>query len=372
VASGDLTAIERVEARVGLLLGKLPPRLQLLLSGSRPIRIDGNELDPGMQFILRTMRLQGVPRLINGPDPVVERERIRRQAMAFGIKATPVGEVTELEVPGAAGPLRARLYTPPDAATSTPLLHYIHGGGFAVGDLESHDEPCRLICRQADIRVLAIEYATAPEHPAPAGLDDVLATWRWIVANADELGADAARLAMGGDSAGGNLTAAASQILVRAGETAPALQVLIYPATDLAGRTRSHDLFAEGFFLERGDRDTFHGWYLDGTGIDATDPRVSPALADDLSGLPPAIVTTADFDPLRDEGIAYADALEAAGVPVTRLRGRGLTHAYLNFASVNRASRDATITLAGAIKAALAYSPALEQAGDQRSRYEHA
>jgi acetyl esterase len=372
MASDDLTALERLQARVGLLLGKMPPRLQRVLSGSGPIRIDGNELEPGLQFQLRLMRLRGVPSLINGPDPVVERERIRRQAMAFGIAATPVGEVRELEIPGARGPMQARLYEPPDAGATSPLLLFLHGGGFVVGDLESHDEPCRLFCRHADIRVLAIDYARGPEQAAPAGLDDVLAAWRWLVANAQTVGADPKRLAIGGDSAGGNLAAVASQTLVRGGEAAPCLQVLIYPVTDLAGSTRSHALFAEGFFLELRNRETFNAWYLDGTGIDPADPRVSPARAEELSGLPPAILTTADFDPLRDEGLAYADALEAAGVPVTRLRGRGLIHAYINFAPVNRASRDATIALAGAIRTALSYSPALEQAGDQRGRYEHA
>jgi acetyl esterase len=223
-----------------------------------------------------------------------------------------------------------------------------------IGDLDTHDEPCRMLCRHAEVQVLSVDYRLAPEHPFPAGVRDALASFRWAVAHAPELGADASRVAIGGDSAGGNLSAVTAQLAAHDGGPAPALQLLIYPATDLTEtRAASGQLFADGFYLTENDRQWCTRHYLSGSEADATDPRGSPALAEDLSGLAPAIVITAGFDPLRDEGEAYAEALRKAGARVVLDRASELIHGFINMTTVP-AARDAALQLAGMMRAGLA------------------
>ncbi len=274
----------------------------------------------------------------------------------FSLVKTEVGSVRELEIDGADGPLRARHYLPPQSGTSAtpPLLVFFHGGGFVIGDLDTHDEPCRMLCRHAAVQVLSVDYRLAPEHPFPAGVRDALAAFRWAVAHAPELGADADRVAVGGDSAGGNLSAVTAQLAARDGGPTPVLQLLMYPAVDLTdARTPSGQLFAEGFYLTENDRQWFTRHYLSGGDGDATDPRASPKLADDLGGLAPAIVTTAGFDPLRDEGEAYAAALREAGGRVVVDRMPELIHGFINMTTIP-AARDAVLRLAGMVRATLA------------------
>jgi acetyl esterase len=354
-----LTLRERFEGLSAAWLGALPAGAQRMLSGKPAVRIDGEELDAGIQLALRVLQLRGRPALINGADatPSEARATLRREALVFGRRRTAVGPVREVEIDGATGRLRARHYAPAEIGGPHPLLVFVHGGGWTIGDLDTHDEPCRLLCRHAGVHVLSVDYRLAPEHPFPAALDDVLAALRWAQANAEQLGADPRRFAIGGDSAGGNLSAVAAQLCARDGDAAPALQILIYPATDFVERHRSSELFGEGFYLTNANRDWCERHYLDSTGADRADPRVSPLRAPDLSGLPPAIVVTAAFDPLRDEGEAYARALRAAGTPVALYRARGLIHGLINMTSVNRAAREATVTLAGMIRAALTTEP---------------
>jgi acetyl esterase len=189
-----------------------------------------------------------------------------------------------------------------------------------------------------------VDYRLAPEHPFPAALDDTLAALRWAQAHAAELGADPARVAVGGDSAGGNLAAVASQLTVR--DRPPFAQLLIYPATDSETERPSQKLFSEGYFLSQGDRDAFARYYLEGTGVTGDDPRVSPLLAPDLSGLAPALVVTAGFDILRDEAEAYRDALAAAGTParLTCLSAHG--HGFLHMTGVSPGARAAMVRVA--------------------------
>jgi acetyl esterase len=267
--------------------------------------------------------------------------------------AADVG-VRDLTVAGAAGPLLARHYTPRDpvgAEGLRPLLVFFHGGGFVIGDIETHDALCRLICRDAEVHVLSVDYRLAPEHKAPAAVEDAYAAYRWAVAHVGELGADPARIAVGGDSAGGNLATVVAQLARIQGAPLPAFQLLIYPVTNFSTGTRSKTLFADGFFLTKKDMDWCQAHYLGDAAIDASDPRSSPLLADDLAGLPPALVVTGGFDPLRDEGNQYAEAMAAAGVPVDHRQFGSLVHGFANFFPLGGGSASATAELVSALRA---------------------
>ncbi len=349
-----LAARQRVEFRVARAASALPPGAQVRLSGRAQVVIDGQELDPEIQLSLALLERQGVPPYETLP-PDEAREVVRRQARVAGGPVASEGPPgRDITVQGADGPLPARSYTCDEPGGPHPLLLFFHGGGFVVGDLETHDAACRLLCRHAGVHVVAVDYRLAPEHPFPAAVEDARASVRWAFEHAESLGADRRRIAVGGDSAGGNLATVASLEAARDGGPVPAFQLLIYPAVDSTCRRPSHDLFCEGFFLTLGQIEWFGEQY--GQGADDTDPRISPLLADDLSGMPAALVVTAGFDPLRDEGEAYAHALRAAGVPVTLRRFSGLIHGFLNATGVSRVSRDALIEVAGATRALLATS----------------
>jgi acetyl esterase len=265
----------------------------------------------------------------------------------------PVESVTNLSIDGPAGPIRARHYRPVNGANE-PLLVFYHGGGQVIGDLDTHDDLCRQICREGALHVLSVDYRLAPEHKAPAGADDAYAAFQWSLDHAAELGADPHRVAVGGDSAGGNLAAVVSQRARNEGARLPALQFLLYPVVNYADQTRSQTLFADGFFLTKWDLDFCRHQFLDGAELAATDPRVSPLLADDFSGLPPALLLSAGFDPLRDEDRLYADALRKAGVPVDHREYGSLTHAFANFFPLGGDSATAMAETISALRAHLA------------------
>ncbi|HVP03281.1 MAG TPA: alpha/beta hydrolase [Solirubrobacteraceae bacterium] len=350
-----LTGRERAELRAARALAALSPRAQVRLSRRPVVRLDGQTLEPEMQMTLALLERRNEPQ-IETLSPAAAREQTRRRALVAAGRPVPVGAVRELTVAGAEGPLRARLYCTDEPGGPHPLLVFFHGGGFVIGDLDTHDGICRMLCVHAGVNVLAVDYRLAPEHPFPAAVEDGHAALRWGIDNAVALGADPARVAVGGDSAGGNISAVAARLAARDGGPGPALQLLIYPATDATTTRPSGGLFAEGFFLTRAQMDWFVGHYSGDA--DLTDPRMSPLLADDLSGLAPALVVTAGFDPLRDEGEAYAEALRAAGTPVVLRRFPGLIHGFANAAGISRVSRDALIELAGATRAMLALSRA--------------
>jgi acetyl esterase len=336
---------DRVQYVAARLLTALPPRIQVRLAGGAPIVVDGHRLHPELQLLLHLRERTGVPSM-SASTPERARRLARREAIAYAGPRVDVGAVEDLEVPSPDGPLPARHYAPKEPGGPHPLLVYFHGGGFVIGDLDIYDQACRLLCRHAGVHVLSVDYRLAPEHPFPAAVDDAAAAFDWAHAHAAELGADPARVAIGGDSAGGNLAA----VTAREAGTRPLAQLLIYPAVDTTDRVHpSHELFAEGFFLTRADREWFHEHYLGSEPPD--DPRAQPLGDHDLSGLPPAIVVTAAFDPLRDEGEAFAAALRDAGVPVVLRRFAGLIHGFINMTGVSRASRDATIEIAGALRA---------------------
>jgi acetyl esterase len=331
--------------------------VQVRLSGEPAITIDGATLAPETQLTLALLRRRGetTPESL----PVAEARTVRRQlAAVYSGPPEAVGTVRDLQLDTDV-PLRARHYAPAEPGDPHPLLVYYHGGGFTYGDLDTHDGVCRMLCRHGGAHVLAIDYRLAPEHPFPAAVDDARSSLRWAFAHAAELGADPARVGVGGDSAGGNLAAVVSQLAAADGGPAPALQLLIYPATDFTRRRRSRDLFAEGFLLTQSEMDWFERNYL-GSPDDpkGADPRVSPLLGADLAGLAPAIVITAGFDPLRDEGEDYAAALREAGTPAVLRRFPTFIHAFTAAAGVSRAAREAVIEIAGMTRGVFAAAPA--------------
>jgi acetyl esterase len=230
---------------------------------------------------------------------------------------------------------------------------YLHGGGWVVCDLDTHDNVCRFLAREAGVLVLSVDYRLAPEHRFPAAVDDALAAFRFGAEHARDLGADPQALAIGGDSAGGNLAAVVSQLAVSDGERAPAFTLNIYPVTDLSEKRPSYRLFREGFLLTEAQMDWYRDHYLPDEAV-ALDPRASPLLAEDLSGLPPTYIATAGFDPLRDEGEAYGQRLREAGVPVALRRHPGLVHGFCNGVGSTRFGRAAMHEAAGALRVGLA------------------
>lgn len=294
-------------------------------------------LDPQIATLLEHLN-QAPPMSLGTPEQARAGFRQMSEAAAAFGPEIEVGEVTDLEVPGAAAPLPARLYQPAGADRSVPTLVFFHGGGFVIGDIASYDRQCRTLCREGRMAVLSVEYRVAPEHPFPAGADDATAAATWALDHAGELGGDPDRVAVGGDSAGGNLAAVAAQAL-RGHEPALAGQLLLYPVTDFSEERPSVAANGDGLFLTGDDMRWFREQYI-GDGP-RTDPRASPLRAEDLSGLPPAVVITAEFDPLRDDGEAYADALEAAGVPVVKRRFDSLIHGFFAMGTVSDAAAGA-------------------------------
>ena len=333
----------------------LSPRTQRLLFG-RPPEIDGQVLASDVHVLLEMARRSGARSYTNLLPPAQAREFNRRAAAAsMPPRPLPMARVDALRIPTAAGGVGARFYLPPNlpGGTPPPLLVFFHGGGWVIGDLDTHDGVCRFLAAQAGLAVLSVDYRLAPEHPFPAANEDAWAAYTWAHANAAELGIDPARIAVGGDSAGGNMAAVVAMRVRDEGGPPLAHQLLIYPVTDSADDPRSRFLFADGFMLTKGDMDLFEGYYVPNEG-EADHPRVSILKEPDLSGLAPAYVATAGFDPLRDEGEAYALRMREAGVTVALRRYPGLIHGFANQEPVSRSSRAAMLEIAGALRMGLA------------------
>jgi acetyl esterase len=322
----------------------LPRRVRRLIAGP-PIRLDGQELALDAHLLLRMRELIKVPEMSEGTPEQARRQLEASHPLASG---PPIQPVDTRAVPD----INARLYTPSGLPAGSPLLVFFHGGGFALGSLETHDNTCRFLAKYAQVRVLSVDYRLAPEHPFPAAVEDALAAFQYAHTNAAALGASPDAIAVGGDSAGGNLAAVTSYLTTRAGGPKPAFQLLFYPATDATVHTRSQDLFAKGFFLTQTDMDWFMAQYAKRE-EDKQDPRYSPLLASDLSGLPPAYLATAGFDPLRDEGEAYAARLREAGVPIVLSRHADLIHGYVNFLAIGTRFREALFEAVGALRIGL-------------------
>jgi acetyl esterase len=265
------------------------------------------------------------------------RVEYKRTLAKTDVDPPPIANVADRVIDGLGGPLTLRVYTPnpSDGTALRPGLLVLHGGGCVVGDLETHDTLCRTFCSDVDAVVISVDYRLAPEHPFPAAVEDTVASLRWLSANAAELGVDATRLGIAGDSAGAGLAAVALHEC-RGELSAPVrAQVLIYPALDLRARLPSRRQFANVFPLPADMIEWFHDQYF-GLAWPRIDPRAIPMLYSDYSGLPPTLVITAGADPLRDEGIEYAERLAAAGVPVTYECCEGTIHGFMKMGRILR------------------------------------
>jgi acetyl esterase len=282
-------------------------------------------LDPKAKALIDMMAQMPLP-------PWSELDAVSFRAMMDGGRfpppELPLAEIVDTTIPGPAGPIGARIYRAA-LEPNQPVIVYFHGGGFVIGNLESHDGTCRRLCHNIGCTVVSVDYRLAPEHVYPAAVDDSYTATKWVADNAETLKIDAARIAVAGDSAGGNLAAVVAIIARDRGGPAICHQLLTYPVTDMAFKSESYTSNGTGYFLSK-DMMVWFGQQYVPAGHDIEDPLLSPLYHTDLSGLPPATVITAEFDPLRDEGEAYARKLEAAGVPTRLIRYDGVFHGFFS------------------------------------------
>ena len=312
------------------------------------------KLDPAVRQLLEAAEAEGNPPLESFSPEEARKVAIESLKTAGGTPE-PVRSIENLRIPGPDCNIPIRVYTP-DAPAPRPALVYFHGGGWVVCDLDTHDVVCTAIAHRAGAVVVAVDYRLAPEHKFPAAVTDSYAATAWVASNATKLGIDPKRISVGGDSAGGNLAAVVS--LKSRDENGPAiaLQVMIYPVTDLSSfDTQSYQEFGENHYLTKSEMEWFRGHYLRSM-EDARNPHASPLLALDLGELPPALIMTAECDPLRDEGEAYAKRLADDGVPVTYTCYPGMIHPFFSLSGAIPQAFDAIQQVANAV-AGLAPSP---------------
>jgi acetyl esterase len=306
---------------------------------------------PQVQMLLDGLAAAGSPPL-HETEPEAARQMMR--ALASMEERVEVERVDDRTVPGPGGDVPVRVYTPAESiGANHGVLIWIHGGGWVIGDLETADPTCRLLAQGSGCVVVSVDYRLSPEHRAPAALEDCLAVVAWTVENAEALGCDASRLAIGGDSAGGNLAALACLRLRDEFGPEVDFQLLVYPVTDLTRSHPSYEANAEGYFLTAESMRWFVERHL-GDEIDPKDPMVSPLHAESLEGLPKALVITAELDPLRDEGEAYAQRLREAGVEVEHVRYDGQIHGFFAMATMLDDGKAAVAKAAEALRKELA------------------
>ena len=328
------------------LLLSLPTPVLRALSGGGVVFQGGRTLDPRLQYLANAAR--GGP-VMGALTPEMMRGGMSQSAGLVGGRLEPGVRSEMLSIDGPNGPVPARAYRAQGQDSAAPVLVFGHMGGGVAGDLETCDAFCSILAKVARCAVLSVDYRLAPEHRFPAGLDDVLAAYRWARDNTEKLGAATGKAAIGGDSMGGNFAAAVTQELKRLGEPQPVLQLLIYPAVDLASETQSMTTYATAYPLSRAMMEWFAAHYLGPDG-DPNDPRASPIRGADLSGLAPAIVVTAGFDPLVDQGEAYAKRLRDAGVPVVYRCYDSLAHAFTSLTGIVPAAEIACREIAGLVR----------------------
>jgi acetyl esterase len=336
-------AVERQGLRILVGTGFIRTRL----AAARGAPVDGRTLDPEIAAMLRLADLTRHSDLTGFP-PITARTRLMAGVLA-GSLPPPSVEHADYEIPSPAGTLRARLYVPPGLASPSAGILFFHGGGWVIGSVATHDGLCRRLAHQAQCRVVSVEYRLGPEHPFPAAAEDAVTAARFVLSHAEDFGMDPGRIAVAGDSAGGNLSAV---IALETGRDArrPRLQVLIYPALDLTCSTESYRTFAAGYLLTRSTVDWYLGHYVGGA--DVRDPRISPQFSAHISDVP-ALIYSAGFDVLRDEARIYADRLKAAGTRVAYREFPNLIHGFVLMTAV-RSALEATNAIAADIRRELA------------------
>ena len=309
-------------------------------------------LDPQVKAFLDQASAMPRPKMWDMPLSM-SRHSFSQMMQMMGPHDVPVGKIQNITIPGPAGDIRARVYAPIAAGgESLPAMVFFHGGGFVVGDLDTHDGLCRLIAHEGGFVVVAVDYRLAPENKWPAPLEDALAATRWIFTNAPSLGIDAGRIAIGGDSAGGHLAACVTQAIKASGGLKLAFQLLLFPGTEFTTDTGSMNRYAVGYLMEKQTIEWFYSQVLP-PDADRLSPKVSPLLAKDFSGLPPAYIMLGGYDPLHDEGLAYADKLKAAGVKTTVADYSDMVHCFIYLQSVLPQAHDAMANAAEAVAEAL-------------------
>ncbi len=310
-------------------------------------------LHPQAAFLLKLIEQSGAPP-VHTLGPVEARQMYRERRFFTQPNPPDVAVTRDLQAEGPGGAIPLRLYRPAGSIDGAvlPVLVYYHGGGFVIGDLDTHDVLCRELANGSGCAVVAVDYRLAPEHPFPAAVDDCWAATRWVRDHAAALGLDADRLAVGGDSAGGNLAAVVSIMARDAGDLPIRYQLLIYPGTEMQSTAESHRTNGEGYLLTRESIDYFHGHYIAESAHDF-DWRASPFLCDDLSKLPPALVLTAGYDPLCDDGLAYAHRLSEAGNRVTHICFQRQIHGFITMGRILDEANTAVNICADEIRRAL-------------------
>lgn len=323
----------------------LPDWLLRRASGG-PLVVEGQLLDAQLQALLTAARILGIR-----DQQEVGRARAVFEADVAALSPSPLRMRQErtLRVPVDGVALPARLYVPPSAPERPALLVFFHGGGFVLGSVETHDPPVRQLAAQSGLAILSVDYRLAPEHKPPTQIEDGYASYCWAREHASELGVNPAQIAVGGDSAGANITAVVAHLCRDRGAPLPALQLLIYPGVDLTCSFPSHQTFGNGYVIDRARIEWFLSHYVP-THAERRRPELSPWFAERFDGLPPAIVVAAGFDGLRDEALAYASRLQAAGVPVRSYCEPSLPHGFFNMSGVVRAARTANDRIARALR----------------------
>jgi len=309
-------------------------------------------LEPILKNFLAQLYAQPGPKMWEF-TPAEAREAFALLMQFVAPKDVIVGKVEDLQASGANGNIPLRSYTPPESGPAPlPVLIFFHGGGFVIGNLDTHDGLCRVLCRESGARVIAVDYRLAPEHKFPAAVDDAYAAICWVAANADRLGVDPKRMAIGGDSAGAALATVSARTAREKAGPEIALQLLMFPPTDLGADTASRRNWTDGYFLDRLTIKWFFNNYLP-NGADLHDPRLSPLYASNLRGVAPVWLLTAEYDPLHDEGLEYAAKLRDSGVPVTVVDYPGLVHDFIYLDAVLPQAREALRAAAQAVRDAL-------------------
>lgn len=347
-ASGP-TLSARIQKTVMRLMFRIPETVKRRIAGP-VVRLEGQTLALDAQLMAEMSRRGGVSLVVND-SPGESRAALEsgRHALEGPRFKDVISEDLAIDTTG--GDLHATLYTPSHLSTPAPLLVFFHGGGWVIGSRTSYDSLVSFLAHHAQVEIMSVEYRLAPEHPFPAALDDALAAFEHAHRQADALGVDRARIAVGGDSAGAHLSAVLAQLAARREGPRPSHQFLFYPATDFTRRHPSRDLFGEGFLLTDREIDWFQDQYAQAA--DRSDPRLSPLLGEVDAPIAPAYIATGGFDPLRDEGERYAEKLRQAGTEVVLHREADLVHGYLSFFALSTRFRAAALEAAEAIRSRL-------------------